>query len=99
MIAGRRGSAQSWIGSAILRLLLTPALARNLRVAATENRVVGTHLDRHIRREPTLNPLASYIIFKTRRSPFARRVVEHALLSNRRKRHHRVNSQRLPRLQ
>ena len=39
MIAGGGGAAEGWVGAAVLRLLLAPAFARNLRVAAAQGRV------------------------------------------------------------
>ena len=99
VIARGRWSAQRGIRAAILRLLLAPSLTRNLLIAAPQHRVKPAHLHHNVGRRRGRAPLAGDVILEPRRSPFTRRVVEHFSVFDRRKRNHRINSQRMPGLQ
>ena len=99
VIAGRCRSAQRRVRAAVLRLLLTPALARNLHRTAAQHRVQIAHREGDVRRERALGPLAGDVILEARRSPFAGGVIEDSLLGDGCKGDHRIDGQRLPGLE
>src|SRR5579871_5894205 len=98
MIARIGRAAERGVRAAVLRLLLAPALACNLAVAATQKRIACAYRDGGVGGECAADPLAGYIVVEPCRSPFARCVVEHSLVRYGSERHHAVHGQGLPRL-
>ena len=82
-----------------LRLLLAPALARNLHIGAAEHGVPCSDRNGHVGRRRARNPLAGDVVVKARRRPLAGGVVEDACAGDARKRRARIDGQRLPGLQ
>src|ERR1019366_8827261 len=99
MIIGCGGSAERWISAAVLRFLLAPSLARDLRIAAAEHGIKRAYGHLYISRWHTGYPLSRDVVVELRGRPFSGGVVEHALVGDGRKRNHGVDGERLPGLE
>src|SRR4029077_11476743 len=84
----------------VLRLLLPPSFASDLRVAATERQIFSANRNANVCRwHDAFDPFAGNVVLEAGRSGFASSIVEHLAVIDWREGCHGIDGERLPGLQ